>query len=228
MMRKSGRAAIALSLGAGQRAVRLLVLGLLAVGAVAAWRWRAVLDPIAITTAIRSYPAAPLAFIAAHIAASLVFVPRTLLAIVAGLLFGAGWGIVWGALGSVTGAVVGFLLARYLGSGFVGFQSATRLTPLLERIERGGWRAVALLRLIPIIPHSVANFGLGLTRLPLGAYAVGSLIGQLPLTIAYAELGAAGERLLLGSPRWIQPTLIGLAVLSLSLLSPAYLSRRSR
>ena len=87
---------------------------------------------------------------------------------------------------------------------------------------------MALLRLIPIIPHSLANFVLGLTRLPLGVYAFGSLIGQLPLTIAYAELGAAGERLLIGSPGWIQPTLIGLAVLSLSLLSPAYLSRRFR
>ena len=228
MMPKSGGAAIAFPLSACQRAARLSVLFLLIIGAVAAWRWRAVLAPIAITVAIRSYPAAPLAFIAAHIAASLVFVPRTLLAVAAGLLFGAGWGIVWGALGSVAGAAAGFLLARYLGSGLARLQRATHATALLERVERGGWRAVALLRLIPIIPHSLANFGLGLTRLPLGAYAFGSLIGQLPLTIAYAELGAAGERLLIGSPGWIQPTLIGLAVLSLSLLSPAYVSRRSR
>ena len=227
-MPQIGKLAKSLPPGAWQRAVRLLILGLLIGGAVAAWRWRAVLNPMAITTTIGSYPAAPLAFIAAHIAASLVFVPRTLLAIVAGLLFGAGWGIVWGALGSVAGAAAGFLLARYLGLGFVRFQRAPRITPLVERIERGGWRSVALLRLIPIIPHSLANFGLGLTRLPLGAYAFGSLIGQLPLTIAYAELGAAGEKLLIGSPGWLQPTLVGLAVLSLSLLSPAYLSRRSR
>ena len=228
VMPKSGGAVIALPLGVWQRSARFFVLCLLAVGAIAAWHWRAVLNPIAITTAIHSYPAAPLAFIAAHIAASLVFVPRTLLAIVAGLLFGAGWGIVWGALGSVAGAAAGFVVARYLGSGFIRLQRTTRITLLLERIERGGWRAVALLRLIPIIPHSLANFVLGLTRLPLGVYAFGSLIGQLPLTIAYAELGAAGERLLIGSPGWIQPTLIGLAVLSLSLLSPAYLSRRFR
>lgn len=228
MIPKAGRAPTALPLGAVPHLARLLVLALLAGGAVAAWHWKAVLDPIAITAAIGRYPAAPLAFIAVHIAASLVFIPRTLLAIVAGLLFGAEWGIVWGVLGSVAGAVAGFLLARYLSCGFVGFQRVTRITPLLERIERGGWRAVALLRLIPIIPHSLANFGLGLTRLPLGAYAFGSLIGQLPLTIAYAELGAAGERLLIGAAGWIQPTLIGLAVLSFSLLSPAYLSRRSR
>jgi len=227
-MPQIGRPAVSIPPDAWQRVFRFFVLGLLAVGAIAAWRWRAVLNPIAITSAIRSYPAAPLAFIAAHIAASLMFVPRTLLAIVAGLLFGAGWGIFWGALGSVAGATAGFVAARYLGSGIMRFQRAARITPLLERIERGGWRSVALLRLIPIIPHSLANFGLGLTRLPLGAYAFGSLIGQLPLTIAYAELGAAGERLLIGSPGWIQPTMIGLAVLSLLLLPPAYFNRRSR
>ena len=76
-------------------ACRLLLLGLLAIGAAAAWRWRMVLDPIAITAVIERYPAAPLGFLAVHIGASLLFVPRTLLAVVAGLLFGVGWGIVW-------------------------------------------------------------------------------------------------------------------------------------
>jgi len=228
MMPESGGAATALSLTGFRRATRLLVLGLLAIGAVAAWRWRAVFDPIAITTAIGGYPAAPLGFIALHVAASLVFVPRTLLAIVAGLLFGTGWGIVWAELGSVAGAAAGFLLARYVSSGLIDFQRGTRVSSLVARVERGGWRAVALLRLIPIMPHSFANYGLGLTGLSLGAYAFGSLIGQLPLTIAYVELGAAGERLLLGGAGWMVPTMIGLAALSLSLLSPAYFRRRSR
>jgi uncharacterized membrane protein YdjX (TVP38/TMEM64 family) len=209
------------------RATRLLVLGLIAIAAVAAWRWRAALNPIAITNAIRSYPAAPLAFIATHIAASLVFVPRTLLALVAGLLFGTGWGIVWAELGSVAGAAAGFLLVRYVSSGLINFERTWRVKSVLERVEGGGWRAVALLRLIPIMPHSFANYGLGLTRLPLGAYAFGSLIGQLPLTIAYVELGAAGERLMLGVG-WVEPTLLGLAALSLSFLFPAYFRRRSR
>ena len=87
---------------------------------------------------------------------------------------------------------------------------------------------MALLRLIPIMPHSVGNYGLGLTSLPLGAYAFGSLIGQLPMTIAYVELGAAGERLLAGGIGWIEPTLIGFAALLLTFLFSAYFGRRSR
>ena len=208
-----------------RRASTLAALAFLAAGAVAAWHWRMILDPATISAAIVQYPAAPLGFIAVHIAASLLFVPRTLLAIVAGILFGAGWGIVWAALGSVAGAAAGFLAARYISSGP---DDLGRLRPLAAQVERGGWRAVAMLRLIPVVPHSVANYSLGLTKLPLGSYALGSLLGQLPLTIAYVDLGAVGERLMVGAESWIEPTLIGLAALSLSLLIPALARRRTR
>lgn len=207
-----------------RRTLRLALFGLLAVGAAAAWRWRGVLDPTTITAAIDRYPAAPLWFLAAHTAASLLFIPRTLLAIVAGLLFGMGWGIVWAASGSIAGAMAGFLVARYINSGVLDLR---RLGPVVGRVERGGWRAVAVLRLIPVMPHSVANYALGLTRLSLRAYTFGSLLGQLPMTIAYVVLGAAGERLMLGGASWIEPTLIGLVGLSLSLLIPAIAGRRA-
>jgi uncharacterized membrane protein YdjX (TVP38/TMEM64 family) len=200
----------------------VVLLGLLAIGAASVWRWRAILDPTTITAAIDRYPAAPLGFLAVHTAASLLFIPRTLLAIVAGLLFGIGWGIVWAASGSVAGAVAGFLVARYINSGLIDLR---RLGPLADKVERGGWRAVAMLRLIPVIPHSLANYALGLTRLSLGAYALGSLLGQLPMTVAYVDLGAAGERLMLGGPSWVEPTAIGLVALVLSMLIPAIARR---
>jgi uncharacterized membrane protein YdjX (TVP38/TMEM64 family) len=207
-----------------RRTSRLLLLAIIAIGAASAWHWRTFLDPIAITTAIRHYPAAPLGFLAVHIVASLLFIPRTLLAIVAGLLFGIGWGIFWAELGSVAGAAAGFLVARYINSGLIDVASARHIGSVLQRVERGGWRAVAILRLIPVMPHSLANYGLGLTRLPLGAYALGSLIGQLPMTIAYVDFGAAGKKLMLGGAGWLEPTLIGFAALSLSLLIPALFS----
>jgi len=134
------------------------------------------------------------------------------------------WGILWAALGSLGGAVAGFLTARYLHAGFVERANPVRLGALIERAERGGWRMVAVLRLVPVIPHSLTNFALGLTGVRLGAYALGSLLGQLPLTIAYADLGAAGGRALLGGADWqraaLWPTAIGLTVLALSLAFP--------
>jgi uncharacterized membrane protein YdjX (TVP38/TMEM64 family) len=229
MTARNGEASITdLALARRARAFRFLIFGLLALGVLAAWRWKAVLDPLAITALVDRYPAAPLGFLALHIVASLVFIPRTLLAIVAGLLFGLWWGVLWAEIGSVAGAAAGFLVARYINSGLIDVGRSARIRPILQRVERGGWRAVALLRLIPIIPHSLANYGLGLTRLPLAVYAFGSLIGQLPMTIAYVDLGAAGGQLVLGQAGWLEPTLIGLAALSLSLAIPAYSRRRAR
>jgi uncharacterized membrane protein YdjX (TVP38/TMEM64 family) len=214
------------------RAARLLLLAFLAAGIAAAWRWRGLFDPVALTELIAASPVAPLAFIALHIAASLFFVPRTLLALGAGIVFGMWWGIAWAALGSIAGGIAGFLVARYIYAGFVERAPTGRVQALLRRAEGGGWRMVAIVRLLPIIPHSLTNYVMGLTRVGLGAYAFGSLLGQLPLTIAYTELGAAGGRALLGGADWrtqvLWPTLIGLAALALSSLVPLLARRRMR
>jgi uncharacterized membrane protein YdjX (TVP38/TMEM64 family) len=208
------------------RLLRLAGLGIIIAGIAAAWHWRTLLGYAEIGAAIARWPAAPLVFVAAHIVASLLFVPRTLLAIVAGLLFGMGWGTLWAALGSVAGAGVGFLAARYLNSGLIDLDRLTRLRPLLDRVATGGWRAVAVLRLIPVVPHSLANYGLGLTRVRFGAYTAGSLLGQLPMTIAYVAVGAAGERVIRGGAGWLTPTSIAAAALGLSLLIPLVIRRR--
>jgi uncharacterized membrane protein YdjX (TVP38/TMEM64 family) len=212
---------------AGLRMVgRLALLLLVIAGIGAAIVNRQSLDADSLAAAIGRYPAAPLVFLLVHTLASLVFFPRTVVGVAAGVLFGAWWGTLWAALGSTVGAVVGFLVARYLNAGFIDLESMPRFGPILLRAERGGWRAVAVLRLIPVIPHSLSNYALGLTRLNLGPYAVGSLIGQLPMTIACAQFGAAGEQLAAGKAGWVVPTLIGLAALSVTIIVPKLASRR--
>src|SRR5579862_672004 len=199
---------------------RVLLLVLLAAGMVAVWLNRDALEPASVTAQIARYPAAPLIFLAAHILASLLFVPRTMLGLVAGLIFGLWWGIVWAALGSVLGAVAGFLVARYVNSGLIDLENLPKLGPILLRAEAGGWRAVTMLRLIPVIPHSLSNYALGLTRLSLGGYALGSFLGQLPMTIAYVSFGAAGGRAAAGGQDWLLPAIVGAVALAASILLP--------
>ena len=206
---------------------RLILVGLITLGIVAAWHWRGVFDPVALTGLVDG-PAAPLAFLGLHVIASLLFVPRTLLALGAGLIFGMWWGALWAALGSLMGAIAGFLVARYLGGGLAERAAWSRTAALLARAENGGWRMVAVLRLVPVIPHSLTNYALGLTGVRLGAYALGSLLGQLPLTVAYADLGAAGGRALLGTADWLLPSAIGASALALSLAIPLLARRRFR
>jgi uncharacterized membrane protein YdjX (TVP38/TMEM64 family) len=214
-------------LAGGRGVVRLMVLVLVGAGIAAALHWRAALDPLAIAAMISRDPAAPLVFLGLHVAASLLFVPRTVLAVAAGLVFGMSWGVAWAAAGSVLGAVAGFLIARYLKSGVVDLEGYSGIGPILDRIRRGGWRSVAVLRLVPIIPHSLANYALGLTQIRLLPFAFGSLVGQLPMTIACVDLGAAGERLALGDDGWVMPTVIGGAALALSLVVPVAARRRA-
>jgi uncharacterized membrane protein YdjX (TVP38/TMEM64 family) len=207
---------------AGQALVALAIVG----GIIASWHWRREFDPILLAEVIRAHPAAPLVFLALHLVASLTFLPRTLLGFAAGIVFGVWWGLVWASLGGVIGAVAGFLLARYIHAGLFERARWTRFTALLARAERGGWRTVAVIRLVPIIPHSLANYALGLTRVRLGDYALGSLLGQLPTTIAAVDLGAAGERAMRGSGNWLLPTAIGFGALALTVLIPALVRKR--
>jgi uncharacterized membrane protein YdjX (TVP38/TMEM64 family) len=204
---------------------RVLWLLMIAIGLVAAWYERASLDPVAIRNAIAGYPAAALIFLAMQVVASLLFIPRALLAVVAALLFGAWWGLFWAALGAMLGAIVGFLVARYVNSGWLDLESLPRVGPLLIKAEAGGWRAVAALRLIPVIPHSLSNYALGLTRIGLGPYAFGSLLGQLPMTVAYVDLAAAGGRLASGRVDWVAPVVIGAAALAVSIALPRFWKR---
>ncbi len=208
------------------RAGRIAVLIALVAAAVAVWLHRGAFDPGWISGAIGAHGAAPLVFLAVHIIASLIFFPRTVLAVAAGLIFGMGWGLVWASLGSVLGAVAGFLVARYVNSGMIEPESLPHLGPMLLRAEAGGWRAVAALRLIPVVPHSLANYALGLTRLKLASYTLGSFLGQLPMTLAYVELGAAGGRLWSGAAGWLAPTLVGVVALMVSLLLPRWVRSR--
>lgn len=199
---------------------RVLWVLMIVVGLAVAWSQRATLDPLAIRNAIAGHPAAPLIFLAVQIVASLLFIPRALLAAVAALLFGVWWGLFWAVLGALLGAIVGFAVARYINSGWLDLESLPRLGPWLLKAERGGWRAVAALRLIPVFPHSLANYALGLTRIGFWPYAIGSLLGQLPMTIAYVDLTAAGGRLASGRVDWVVPVVIGAVALAISFALP--------
>lgn len=203
---------------------RLCVAALLV--AASLWVARSGVSVEGLQALFQNHPASPLVFLALHVVFSLLFLPRAVMAMAAGLVFGLWWGLFWASAGSLAGALGGFLLARYLAGGLVDAAERTRFGAILQRVERGGWRTVATLRLIPVMPHSLANYLLGLTGLPVGAYALGSLLGQLPMTFAFVQFGAAGTQLMAGRPDWIQPTLTGIAALALSTILPKLAGKR--
>lgn len=192
-----------------------------------AFHYQGGLDVRMIRDAVAGKPFAPLIFIVIHMLASLFFVPRTLLAIAAGLIWGLWWGSLWTMLGALAGSLAGFGVTRYLNAGFIKPEKLPRIGRLLDRMERGGWRSVAFLRLVPVMPHTPVNYAFGLTKVTVADYLFGSLIGLLPMTLFAVDVGTAGGGVMTGGRTTLVPALIGLAALGVSLLVPRFFRPRS-
>jgi uncharacterized membrane protein YdjX (TVP38/TMEM64 family) len=208
--------------------LRLLLLALLLAAIAAGILFRNSLHSAWLADIVDDYPAAmPLAFVLVHVCASLIFVPRSVMAVVAGALFGAGWGALWSISGAMAGALTGFAIARFVNGDLVSVEQVPGIGPLLMRAASGGWRLVMVSRLIPVLPHALVNYVYGLSRLSFGQYALGSLLGMLPQTMAFAQLGDAGAAAFSGDI-WQRSLIWGVVFLAASFILPKLVPRRWR
>ena len=206
--------------------VRIIALVALAAGIVIAIVYHKAIHPAAIRDAIAAHPLAPAIFIALQVAASLLFVPRTVLGIAAGLIFGLVWGSVWASVGAVAGAAAGFALVRWFGVTGV-LDESPGVGAMVRKAEQGGWRAVTILRLTPV-PHSVANTLLAMTNLSWRDYLLGSFIGMLPMTLVQVDIGASGNAILNGRQWMLACLLLALGLAASFLLRHVSRGSQSR
>ncbi len=177
----------------------------------------------------------PLVYGVAYVLAALLFVPGAALTLGAGALFGLFWGTVTVSLASTTAAALAFLIARHLARGAVGQHAARypRFSAVDAAIAEGGWKIVALLRLVPAFPFSMGNYLLGLTAVRFWPYVMASWAAMLPGTFVYVyfgHLGRAGfEDAATGQPRrgTLEWALLGAGIVA-ALLLVAYLTRLAR
>jgi uncharacterized membrane protein YdjX (TVP38/TMEM64 family) len=166
-------------------------------------------------------------FVAVHIVATAVGIPGSLLVIVGGARFGLWWGSLWSLLGSTLGAIAAFWVARYLLQGW--FRRRFARHKLLYRLDQimdtHGVNCVLAVRFAPLSPFNLVNFLFGLTTVPVTAYALGTLVGIAPGTVAYTWIGLAGLEAIEG--RGLCQLTWALSFLALLSLVPLYLRRRS-
>jgi uncharacterized membrane protein YdjX (TVP38/TMEM64 family)/rhodanese-related sulfurtransferase len=168
---------------------------------------------------------APLAYVVLFAIATVAFVPGAILGLAGGALFGPFWGSILNLLGATAGATIAFLAARYVAGGWVERKTGPRVKRLIEGVEAEGWRFVALVRLIPLFPFNLSNYALGLSRIPLRAYVLTSLLCMVPGVVAYAWLGYAGRGVLTGEAGAIRYALLALAFLAAVALLPPIVRR---
>jgi len=113
-----------------------------------------------------SGPLGAAVFVGAYVVASVLLVPASALTLGAGYLFGPLTGTALVSAGSTMGAGAAFLLARTLARPLVEKRLAgnERFNAINKAVAAKGALVVLLLRLSPLFPFNLLNYGLGLSQ----------------------------------------------------------------
>lgn len=135
-------------------------------------------------------PVFPVIFTVLYVLITQFPIPRTLLTLSSGVLFGPLLGIFIALLATTVSAAISLTVIRY----FLGDWMAPRLTHpavagINHRLRERGWLAITSLRMIAAVPFSILNYVAALTSVPLIGFTVATLVGSAPGTIATVLLG---------------------------------------
>ncbi|MGZ7496675.1 TVP38/TMEM64 family protein [Corynebacterium sp. ZY180755] len=135
-------------------------------------------------------PVFPVIFTVLYVLITQFPIPRTLLTLSSGVLFGPLLGIFIALMATTVSAAISLTIIRH----FLGDWMAPRLThPAVARINHRlrerGWLAITSLRMIAAVPFSILNYVAALTSVPLIGFTVATLVGSAPGTIATVLLG---------------------------------------
>ncbi len=123
------------------------------------------------------------------------FFPGSILMTAAGAAFGLTRGFLTAQAAASLGAALAFLVSRYLARPRVERWVASKpaFAAVDEAIGREAWKIVLLTRCCPVFPYIFQNYAFGLTRVSFFHYALGSFVGLIPTTLAFAYLGSLGR-----------------------------------
>ncbi|MFI3256543.1 MAG: VTT domain-containing protein [Psittacicella sp.] len=111
------------------------------------------------------------------------------LTILSGSLFGFWIGIILSSFASAIGATLSFLTARYLFTGFIKKYFPKRIKLINKGIDKEGSFYLFSLRMLPIIPYSVINLVMGVTKINIWKFYIVSQTAMLVKVIVYVNAG---------------------------------------
>ncbi|MGB3296723.1 MAG: TVP38/TMEM64 family protein [Phormidesmis sp.] len=170
---------------------------------------------------------APIVFILAYIAITVAFLPASVVTLGAGFVFGVVKGSILVFIGAMLGATAAFLIGRFVARDWIAKKVADNrfFNSLDNAIAEAGLKLIFLIRLSPAFPFNLLNYALGLTKVSLKDYIIGTT-GIIPGTIMYVYLGSLiGDIATLGTGEtpsnptvsWIIKILIFVTVVVISL-----------
>jgi uncharacterized membrane protein YdjX (TVP38/TMEM64 family) len=137
----------------------------------------------------------PVAFIAAVVLLTSIFIPSSLLSAAGGALFGLGWGTCYMSVGMILAAALNHMMAgRLLQKPITGFlEHHPKLLAIQQAVRSKGLRFQFILRLTPINATSV-NYALGAAGIRLSPYLIACL-GVIPGIFAQVYFGHVATHL---------------------------------
>ncbi len=149
----------------------------------------------------------PFVFILIYLIGTVLFVPTVVLSLGAGILFGVPMGFFLVSVSSVMSESGFFLAGRYLSRGWLLKKVATnkKTQALYDSVAEGGWKMVVLVRLSAVLPFSVVNYALGLSKIRFSHYLAASWIGMIPGILLNVYLGSFVGRIILEGHRQKTP-----------------------
>jgi uncharacterized membrane protein YdjX (TVP38/TMEM64 family) len=134
----------------------------------------------------------PLVYILVYSIAPSLMVPGVVLTVIGGVIFGPVLGSIYVMAGATIGASVAFLIAKHMGREWVeGVIKGGWLEELDAKVERQGWKIVAITRLIPLFPFNFLNYAFGLTKIKFSHYLIATFVFMIPGAVAYVVFSSS-------------------------------------
>jgi len=133
---------------------------------------------------------APIIYIFLYGIGTILLLPSTPLNVSGGLIFGFQWGLFWTAIAAIFAAIISFIYARFLGQNWVKQRFGNYLQTLDGEIEKGGMWYIFAIRLLPLIPYGIVNYGAGLTAVTGRDYFFGTVLGTIPGILPFVMMGS--------------------------------------
>lgn len=159
-------------------------------------------------------------FLIVYVIAIVALLPGTVGTLTTGALFGFAVGFPLAIVAQTVGATLSFLVARTLGRNGCQELLGGRLTPLDHWFGERDFLTILLLRMIPVMPFNILNYGSGLSCVRLSRYVPATVLGLLPGT-AVTTLAASRAK---------DPTdpvfIVAAVVLAVSVAASSWWARR--
>ncbi|MEV0810199.1 VTT domain-containing protein [Micromonospora sp. NPDC050200] len=159
---------------------------------------------------------APVVAIVAGALLLVALVPRTVVTLASGAIFGPLEGAGYALGAALLAAAIGFAVGRVLGREFVAERVRGRLARLDGWFARQSVFGVVTVRLLPIAGFGLVSYGYGTTGARALPYLVGSVIASAPTAFGYAAIGAAVSSP--GGVNWYAAAPAGLGLIASAVL----------